>query len=156
MIIAAVDFSPVVIPIVQALGIVASAVALPVMWFAVNWVRSKMNLSQIAENDALRRAVDAGLQKSLGSGISKVEAAVAGLPMTVTTKNQVIQIAAEYAKSTIGDTLKAAKLDDPQKLASAIEARLGVMEMQTSTGQASPAIPSASPSTSTTDKLPVA
>lgn len=142
---AIVDFSPVVVPVVQALGLVASAVALPAMWWAVNWIRSKMNLSQIAENDALRHAVDAGLQKSLGSGISKVEAAVAGLPMTVDTKNQVVQIAAEYAKNTIGDTLKAAKLDDPKKLADAIEARLGVMEMQASTGQASPAIPAATP-----------
>lgn len=145
----AVDFSPVVVPIIQSLGIVASVVALPLMWWAVNWVRSKMNLSQIAENDALRHAVDAGLQKSLGSGISKVETAVAGLPMTVDTKNQVIQIAAEYAKSTISDTLKAANLDDPKRLASAIEARLGVMEMQASTGQASPAIPSASPTLAT-------
>lgn len=151
---ASIDFSPVVVPIVQALGIVMSVVALPLMWFAVNWVRSKMNLSQISEDDALRRAVDQGLQKSVGAGISRVEKAVAGVPMTVTTKNQVIQVAAEYALATIGDTLKAAKLDTPERLAAAIEARLGVMEMQTTTGQAAPAVPSSSQPSTQSAKTP--
>lgn len=136
-----VDFSPVLTPIIQAVGMVASVTALPVMWMGVNWIRNKLHLQALAKDDALRVAIDAGLQKSVGSAISKSEAAVAGLPMAVNVKNQVIADAATYAKNTIGDTLKAANLDDPTKLASAIEARLGVMEMQTSTGQSSPAIP---------------
>lgn len=140
---AAVDFSPVLEPILQALGIVAGVVALPLMWYVVNWLRGLVGLQAIQKDAAIRVALDAGLQKSVGSGISRVQAAVAGLPMTVDTKNEVIQVAAEYAKNTINDTLKAANLDDPTKLAAAIESRLGVMEMQTSTGQASPAIPNA-------------
>lgn len=141
---ATVDFSPVFVPIVQALGIVASAVALPLMWLGVNWVRGKLHLQALEKDNALRIAVDAGLQKSVGSAISKTEAAVAGLPMAVEIKNQVVADAANYAKNTIGDTLKAANLDDPTKLAAAIEARLGVMEMQASTGQPAPAVSSAS------------
>lgn len=140
-----VDFSPVLTPIVQALGIVASAVALPLMWMGVNWVRNKLHLQQLAKDNALRVAIDAGLQKSVGSAISKTQEAVAGLPMQVDIKNQVIADAATYAKNTIGDTLKAANLDTPDKLSAAIEARLGVMEMQASTGQAAPAIPAAQP-----------
>lgn len=137
---ASVDFAPVVTPIVQALAIVASVTALPAMWFGVNWVRSKMGLAAIDKDNALRVAVDTGLQKSLGSGISRVQEAVAGLPMQVNTKSAVIQQAAEYAQSTMADTLKAAGLDDPTKLAAAIEARLGLMEMQASTGSSAPGI----------------
>lgn len=139
-----VDFAPVLTPIVQALGIVASVIALPAMWMGVNWIRGKLHLQQLDKDNALRVAIDAGLQKSVGSAISKTETAVAGLPMSVNIKNQVIADAATYAKNTIGDTLKAANLDSPDKLASAIEARLGVMEMQASTGQSAPATTSVS------------
>ena len=139
-----IDFSPILTPIIQALGIVASATALPALWFGINWIRSKMNLAAIDQNNAMRIAVDAGLQKSLGSGISQIKEAVAGLPMEVNTKNAVIATAATYARNTMGDTLKAAGLDDPNKLAAAIEARLGIMEMQASTGSSAPGIAAAS------------
>lgn len=139
---APVDFSPVVTPIVQALAVVASVTALPAMWYAVNWIRVHMGLTAIEKDNAMRVALDVGLQKSVGSGISRVQEAVAGLPMTVNTKSAVIQQAAAYAQSTMADTLKAAGLDDPTKLANAIEARLGVMEMQASTGSSAPGIAS--------------
>lgn len=141
---AVIDLSPILTPVIQAVALVVSATALPLAWYVINWIRSKLKLSKITEDDAIRRVLDQGLQKSVGAGISRVEEAVAGLPMTVETKNKVVQVAAEYAINTIGDTLKAAKLDSPERLAAAIEARLGVMEMQTSTGQAAPAVPSTS------------
>lgn len=143
-----VDFSPVVTPIVQALAVVASVTALPAMWYLVNWVREHAGLAAIDKTNAMRVALDAGLQKSVGSGISRVQDAVAGLPMTLDTKNAVIQQAAAYAKDTMTDTLKAAGLDDPTKLANAIEARLGVMEMQTSTGSSAPGIAAATSASS--------
>jgi hypothetical protein len=143
---APVDFSPIVTPVVQALGIVASVTALPAMWYAVNWIRAKVGLAAIDKDNAVRVAVDAGLQKSVGSGISRVQDAVAGLPMKVDTKNAVINQAAAYAQDTMLETLKAAGLDDPTKLANAIEARLGIMEMQASTGSSSPGIASAASS----------
>lgn len=135
-----IDFSPILNPIIQALGIVASVSAIPAMWWGINWIRSKAGLSAIDSDNAMRQAVDAGLQKSLGSGISQVRDAVAGLPMTVGIKNQVIAQAVTYAQSTMQDTLKAANLDDPNKLAAAIEARMGIMEMQASTGSSAPGI----------------
>lgn len=139
-----VDFSPVLNPIIQGVGIVAGLTALPTMWFVVNWLRSKMGLASIEKDNSLRMAVDMGMQKSVGSAISQVQEAVAGLPMTITTKNRVIAQAAAYAKDTMSDTLKAAGLDDPTRLANAIEARLGIMEMQASTGSSAPGIASAS------------
>lgn len=151
-----VDFSPVLTPIVQALGIVASLTALPAMWYGVNWVRGKLGLQAIEKDNALRVAVDAGLQKSLGSGISKVQEAVAGLPMQVSTKNQVIAQAATYAKDTMGDTLRAAGLDDPNKLAAAIEARMGIMEMQASTGSSAPGVAGATSASSGTSVVAAA
>jgi hypothetical protein len=135
-----IDFSPILNPIIQALGIVASVTAIPAMWMGINWIRSKAGLAAIDKDNATRQAVDAGLQKSLGSGISQVRDAVAGLPMTVSIKNQVIAQAATYAQNTMQDTLKAANLDDPNKLAAAIEARLGIMEMQATTGSSAPGI----------------
>ncbi len=151
-----IDFSPVLMPIIQALGIVASLTALPAMWYGVNWIRNKMGLQEIEKTSALRVAVDAGLQKSLGLGISQVQAAVAGLPMAVTTKNQVIAQAATYAQSTMGDTLKAAGLDDPNKLAAAIEARMGIMEMQASTGSSAPGVTGATSASSGTSVVAAA
>lgn len=138
-----VDFSPVLNPIIQGVGIVAGLTALPTMWFVLNWIRSKMGLAAIEKDNGFRMAVDMGMQKSVGSAISQVQEAVAGLPMTIATKNKVIAQAATYAKETMSDTLKAAGLDDPIKLANAIEARLGIMEMQASTGSSAPGIASA-------------
>lgn len=135
-----IDFSPILSPIIQALGIVASLTALPALWWAVNWVRQKAGMSVLERDNAIRMAIDAGLQKSLGSGISQVQEAVAGLPMSISTKNKVIAQAATYAQQTMMDTLKAANLDDPTRLANAIEARLGLMEMQASTGSSAPGI----------------
>src|ERR1700748_2767344 len=83
-----IDFSPILNPIIQAVAIVASVTALPAMWWGINWIRSKLGLAQLEQDNALRQAVDAGLQKSLGSGISQVREAVAGLPMQLTTASR--------------------------------------------------------------------
>lgn len=137
-----VDLSPVIVPLVQVTGGLISALAPVLVWYAIRWVRSKMSLSQLGEDDALRQVVNQGLQKAIGAGVSRVQAAVAGQPMTIEVKNDVVAHAAQYAIDNIPGALKRFGLDDPNKLAAAIEARLGIMEMQVTTGQPAPAVPS--------------
>jgi hypothetical protein len=105
----------------------------------VNTLKNHFGLSQLAIDASTRAIVDQGLQKALGYAVAKVQEFTAAKPLTVDVKSDVIKHALDFALTHIPDALAYFGLDDPQKLAQTIEARLGILAMQTSTQTGSPA-----------------
>lgn len=141
-----VDLSPIIVPLVQAIGGVIAALAPVLAYYLINWVRTKLKLAELGRDDEMRKVINQGLQTAIGVAINRVNAAVAGKPMTIDVKNEVLRHAAEYATTSIPQALKYFGLDNADKVRAAVESRLGILEMQSATGQQSPAVPSSTTS----------
>jgi hypothetical protein len=136
-----VDFSSIVGLLTQLIGATLAALAVPLFWYGVTTLKNHFGLSQLAIDARTRAIVDQGLQKALGYAIAKVQEFTAAKPLAVDVKSEVIKHAVDFALTHIPDALAHFGLDDPKKLAQTIEARLGILAMQTSTQAASPAAP---------------
>ena len=136
-----VDLSSTVGLLTELLGATLAALAIPLFWYGVNTLKNHFGLSQLAIDASTRAIVDQGLQKAIGYAVTKVQEFTAAKPLSVDVKSDLIKHTADYALTHIPDALAYFGLDDPQKLAQSIEARLGILAMQTSTQAQSPAAP---------------
>ena len=134
-----VDLSSTIGVLTQLLGATLAAMAVPLFWYGVNTLKNHFGLSQLAIDASTRAIVDQGLQKAVGYAVAKVHEFTAGKPLAVDVKSELIKHAVDFALTHIPDALAYFGLDDPQKLAQTIEARLGILAMQTSTQARSPA-----------------
>jgi hypothetical protein len=137
----AVDLSSTVGLLTQLFGATLAALAIPLFWYGANTLKNHFGLSQLAIDESTRAVVDQGLQKAIGYAVAKVQEFTAGKPLTVDVKSDLIKHAADFALTHIPDALTYFGLDDPQKLAQTIEARLGILALQASTQAQSPAAP---------------
>jgi NlpC/P60 family putative phage cell wall peptidase len=108
---------------------------------AVPVLKNRFGLSQLEIDASTRAIVDQGLQKAVGYAITKVQEFTVAKPLSVDVKSDLIKHAVDFALTHIPGALAYFGLDDPQKLAQTIEARLGILAMQTSTQARSPAAP---------------
>lgn len=136
-----VDLSSTVGLLTQLLGATLAAMAVPLFWYGVNTLKNHFGLSQLAIDASTRAIVDQGLQKAVGYAVAKLQEFTAGKPLSVDVKSELVKHAVDFALTHIPDALAYFGLDDPQKLAQAIEARLGILAMQTSTQARAPAAP---------------
>ena len=136
-----VDLSSTVGLLTQLLGATLAALAVPLFWYGVTTLKNHFGLSELAIDASTRAIVDQGLQKALGYAVAKVQEFTASRPLSVDVKSELVKHAVDFALTHIPDALAHFGLDDPQKLAQTIEARLGILAMQTSTQAGSPAAP---------------
>lgn len=121
-----VDLTPVLNTIIQAVGILVGALAVPLALFCVNWVRHRMNLAQLELDAELRAKLDAGAQKVIGGAFAKVELKPGQAVLDV--KNEVVAKATQALADNFGDTIKAlGSKDVAAKAAEVVENRLGLM-----------------------------
>lgn len=117
-------------------------IALPIGTFLVWGFWKAVGLLGLKIDDSVRDVIDQGLEKAIGYGIARVQATVAGKPITIDTKNAIVAQAVNFATTHLPDALSHFGVT-PAMLNDMLEARLGMMAATTASAPAVAAAPAA-------------
>lgn len=115
------------LPLWELLGGLAAAVLLALATFAINWVRVRIGLEKMKEDDIVRGYLEKAIRSALAYGISK-------LPHTYTAddKTAVLGVAAQYLIASVPDAMKRFGLTE-QSVLRMLESRLATLEASNGT-----------------------
>lgn len=115
------------LPLWELLGGLAAAVLLALATFAINWVRVRIGLEKMKEDDIVRGYLEKAIRSALAYGISK-------LPHTYTAddKSAVLGVAAQYLITSVPDAMKRFGLTE-QSVLRMLESRLATLEASNGT-----------------------
>lgn len=110
------------LPLWEILGSLLAAVLVALATFAVNWVRVRIGLEKMKEDDLVRGYLEKAIRSALAYGISK-------LPHTYSPddKSAVLGVAAQYLIASVPDAMKRFGLTE-QSVLRMLESRLATLE----------------------------
>lgn len=122
----AVDLAPVLNPLIQLVGMLLAGVVSALLLLAVNWVRGKLGLQQLARDSATQAKIDDVAGKIIGGAFARADVKPGQAMFDV--KNPIIADAASKIADVLGKEIKdLGATDIKAKAQEMVENRIGLM-----------------------------